>query len=102
VALQSVSLELHVDAVPPRVVVGGELETSTAATFTRRLASILRTHPRIVLDIRAVRFLDSAGLRALFVHRDSLMAVLVDETSPPARALALSGLGMVIPLTRGA
>lgn len=99
---QSVSVELHADSQPPRVVVGGELDTSTVEMFTRRLNAILRIHPRVVLDIRAVRFLDSAGLRALFVHRDNLQAVLVDDTSPPARALALSGLGVVIPLTHGA
>lgn len=93
-----ISVELDAGTVTPRVVVDGELEISTVHNFTQKLTYILGICPRVILDIRRVKFLDSAGLRALFMHRDCIQAVLVEESSAPARALSLSGFGLVLPL----
>jgi len=42
-----------------------ELDASNAAEFKRDIAPILQLHPRLVLDLSKVRFVDSSGLGAM-------------------------------------
>ena len=48
-----------------RLAVVGSLTADCAAEFKRAVAEIAAGHPRIVLDLGAMHYLDSAGLGAL-------------------------------------
>jgi anti-anti-sigma factor len=81
----------------------GELDIHTAGSFLEALESVSATGVhRIVLDGHEVRFVDSAGLRALVMGRERSVAhgiqFVVDEPSAPMRhILELTGLdGMLL------
>ncbi len=42
-----------------------ELDASNTGEFKRDIAPILQAHPRLVLDLAKVRFVDSSGLGAM-------------------------------------
>jgi anti-sigma B factor antagonist len=80
------------------VSVGGELDTYTAPTLLSALDTELeRRPPEMVLDLRGIRFLGSAGL-AVLVHtqqsanaRDIALR-LIATTRPVIRPLEVTGL----------
>jgi anti-anti-sigma regulatory factor len=91
-------VKLCVDGPPPRVAVCGELDVSSVEYFDAELGRILSWYPRIIIDICGLTLLDSAGIRALFVHRDRYQALLVGAGTVPARALSASGMSVGFPL----
>ena len=83
-------------------VVGGELDLATCDDLRRRLQTILLDADTAVLDLSAVTFIDSAGLRMLVQLANALRREgRVLELIPPADAwarkvLAVSQLDRVI------
>ena len=59
---------LQVEVKPDRILVrpAGELDLATADSLERRIVELLRNgSARVVVDLRAVTFIDSSGIRAL-------------------------------------
>lgn len=77
--------------------VRGEVDLAASEEFRNSLTEYARPHQRIVLDLSAVTFMDSCGIRALLQLHNLLVAV--DGTlivrNPSARArdvIALVGI----------
>lgn len=93
-------LTAELQGAPPelRVVLRGELDLHTAPTLRQRLLDAAAAGAeRVVVDCRALEFVDSAGLRALLVARDELrsgsVAVVVADPSPAVgRVLDMTNL----------
>lgn len=64
-ALPNFNVEKSVEAGAVRIVVSGELDLSTAASFEALLVSTKDQHLRASLDLSALEFVDATGLRAL-------------------------------------
>lgn len=90
------------------VQVSGELDLTTAPEFCRALVRSVSpaARVRIVLDLRAVRFCDSTGLRALLGAvrevevRAGSVAIAVAEGGAVDRTLALTGVREFLNVTR--
>jgi len=79
--------------------VDGEVDASNAADVDGRLRALLDNRARaLVVDLTAMRYLDSAGINLLFElgaalrDRQQRLHLVVDPAGPIARMLALSGL----------
>jgi anti-anti-sigma factor len=60
------SSSVHTNGPEVVLTVAGELDVATAPALTALLADAASSgRPRVVVDVRAVTFLDAAGLRAL-------------------------------------
>jgi anti-anti-sigma factor len=86
------------DADGVRVSVEGELAGSSAYTLDSELRRVEATHPaRLLLDLSALAFIDSAGLaRLLAAHRraqrEGRRLIVVQGTGAVRRLLALTAL----------
>ena len=80
------------------VTLSGELDFARAYTFDEQMRRLETQHPRsIVLDLRSLNFLDSAGLgRVLALHRraarDGRRLVVVRGSRAVERLFALAAL----------
>jgi anti-anti-sigma factor len=73
---------------PPRLIVTGEIDLVTSADFERAVAEAAHQHQRLIIDLTGVEFLHSSGIRTLYAHLHSLVAVLVTPDRVVARALS--------------
>jgi anti-anti-sigma factor len=77
----------------------GELDDVAAPTLARRVAAVDRGDGPLALDLGAVRYLGSAGVRALVELAEGLAALgrRVEIAAPPGtiarRVIDLSGVG---------
>ena len=84
--------------------VGGTFDLYGADRFDAEINRILHGHTReILVDLRAVEFMDSIGLRCLVAaHRrafaEKVPLWIVRGGPPVARVLRMTGLDMVLPL----
>jgi anti-anti-sigma factor len=84
-----------------RVALRGELDVAYAYTFDARLREVERRRPRLILiDLRNLHFLDSAGMaRILAAHRrarrENRRVLLTRASRPVQRVLALAALDTV-------
>lgn len=80
----------------PRVVAAGEIDLSNIAEFTRALtdASAGNRGP-ITVDLSAVKYVDSAGINALFDHADEVDRLHVIVHPLLLRVLTISGLSEI-------
>lgn len=100
----ALSIELVEDG-DERVVVriGGEVDTATAEALERELLAVVRARPRhLGLDLTAVDFLDSSGLRALLVVQQAVASRgrqvrVVGSTPMVDRLLEITGLEALFP-----
>lgn len=90
------------------LVLRGELDLSTAGTLEEALREACEAgSSEVVVDLREVDFIDSAGLRAIIVGRDFCAArdcayVLVPSSKPIIRRLfMISGLDEDLPFREG-
>ena len=97
---EPLDLRVDVEGDPPdrRVRVRGELDLHTAGLLqdALRRAAVPGTQ-RLVVDCRAVQFVDSAGLRALLVARheladDDVRVVVADPSPAFERVLQMTNL----------
>lgn len=77
------------------VTVIGEVDLATAPRLRGALEQAADTGNGIRVDLRAVRYLDSAGMAALFEFSSRGMTVRVSPGSIVARVLEISGLANV-------
>jgi anti-sigma B factor antagonist len=85
------------------VSVGGEIDLSTAPAFEEAIAGVLDEHPPVlVIELSAVNFMASAGLRILAATHEKLgeAGQLAVVASHPAvsRTIQLSGLDQLFSL----
>jgi anti-anti-sigma factor len=101
--LRSRARLLHVDICwdgpVATATVTGELDLTTAPHLMQRLLAAAEQHPqRLVLDLRAVAFLDLSGARAILTVREALRGacpVILRNPRPSARkVLAATGLSL--------
>lgn len=74
------------------VAVGGEVDITTAPQLRDALAAAVEAYPRVLLDLTAVTYLDSAGVRALYGFVGLPVEVAVDGEGLLPRVLAITGL----------
>lgn len=83
-------------------VASGELDLTNAQDLERRLETAAPEDARLVLDLNAVGFLDSAVVHVLFrlarVRGKERFAIVVAPGAPSAGTLAIVGLDRVVPL----
>jgi anti-anti-sigma factor len=81
-----------------RLVLGGELDILTAAQFSARVDEIVRRETGgLTVDLRALRFIDSAGLHVLLntqrrLVRSGRALTVCCRPGPVARAIELARL----------
>ncbi|OBK14319.1 STAS domain-containing protein [Mycobacterium asiaticum] len=86
----------------PRVTVTGEIDLSNIDVFTRALAAANGgTRDPITIDLRAVRYLDSAGINALFDHADIIDDLHVIVHPLLVRVLTVSGFSKIARVEAG-
>ena len=72
----------------------GQVDLDNARLLHRALASAARD-PALVVDLREVRYLDSAAVSVLFAHAHKPMRILTRSGSAVARVLQICGLSRV-------
>jgi anti-sigma B factor antagonist len=84
----------------PIVSVSGELDSSNAATLEAAVAPVAATHAeRLVFDLSALRFMDSAGIAVLVGVAAKVKTVQLREPSDAVRrVIELTGLTGVLPI----
>ena len=93
-----VAFELHEDDDGTMLVVRGEIDLSVATRFAQELERVLqRATVPVTVDLAAVGFIDSAGVRELVMAQrrardDGVDLVLRDPSDACRRVLELSGL----------
>jgi anti-anti-sigma factor len=76
----------------PRIVAIGEIDLSNIDVFTSALTvASAGTRDPITIDLGAVRYLDSAGINALFDHADAVDQLRVIVHPLLVRVLTISG-----------
>ena len=78
----------------PVLTVAGEIDMSNAGAFRAALADA-RLDGRLVVDLTAVEYLDTAGLTALFGHADHLEVVATPLLGPVLKVSGLAGIATV-------
>ena len=70
----------------PQCAIRGDIDILTAATFAHTLASFIEVgEPEIELDLSAVEFLDSRGIRELIVARRAGLRIMITAASAAVR-----------------
>ena len=99
-ACLSVGLDTREREGALHVELSGELDISSAAAVESRLLELEDGNPpeRVILDLRAVSFLDSTGLSLLInvdrrLRSEGRRLTVVSGTGAPHRILEISGLG---------
>ncbi len=94
-------MHTRVDATGvPIVSVSGELDSSNAASLEAAVAPLAAAHTeRLVFDLSALRFMDSAGIAVLVGVAAKVKAVHLREPSDAVRrVIELTGLTGVLPI----
>ena len=80
----------------PRVIAEGEIDLSNIDVFTEALtAASAGSRTPITVDLSAVKYLDSAGINALFNHADAVDRLRLIVHPFLMRVLTISGLGEI-------
>ena len=101
------TVEIHERDGVPVVVIGGEIDTSNDAEIGNAIGVQLEPRPSVVLiDLRKVRFLGSAGVRLLLknhLHAQSngTRFVVIADHRAVLRTLAIAQLDQVVELHHG-
>ena len=83
----------------------GEVDSANVADVGARLRRLVTNRSmRLVVDLTATSYLDSAGINLLFAlgeemrGRQQRLALVVTDTSPIARMISLTGLDQSLPV----
>lgn len=90
------------------VVVRGELDLATAPELEAVLMAPLKAGGQVVLDLRALEFMDSTGVRVIVAAHvagqesgGALTLVQTDPAGPVGRVLEISGLDGILDFVEG-
>ena len=97
---------LRVEVRPSRdtvfLVLRGELDLATVGVVASEIATLRHAgFKRLVLDLRALEFMDSTGLALIVREHDAGPFAIVPGDGLPRRVLELTGLLDAIPHVRG-
>jgi anti-anti-sigma factor len=91
----SLNTDRGVDGTP-RVTAAGEIDISNIGVFSEALTTASEgTRGPITVDLSAVKYLDSAGINALFRHADEIDRLHLIVHPFLLRVLTISGLGEI-------
>ncbi|MBY8880082.1 STAS domain-containing protein [Actinacidiphila acidipaludis] len=79
-----------------RLAVSGEIDMSNGYRLAEALAAM---SGRLLLDLTAVEYIDSAGLNVLFAHADRLEVLVAPRLSRVLTVSGLTELATVRPVT---
>lgn len=80
----------------PRLTVTGEIDLSNIHRFIQALNAVtVGARGPITIDLSAVKYLDSAGINALFDHADEVEGLRVIVHPLLVRVLTISGLSAI-------
>ena len=97
----SLTADLGADGTP-RVIAAGEIDLSNINAFTDALETASAgTRGRITVDLSAVKYLDSAGVNALFDHADQVDDLHLIVHPLLIRVLTISGLTKIANVEAG-
>ena len=88
----SLSTHLRPDGTPV-LAASGEIDMSNASAFGAALDQATAGGARLVVDLTAVEYLDSAGLAALFAHVPNLHVIVAPLLST---VITVSGLDELV------
>ena len=93
---------LRIEVIPSRasvfVVLRGELDLSTAPVVSEELAGLREVgFCRLVLDLRALDFMDSTGLSLVVGEHERGDFAMVPGTGQPRQVLEMTGLLNAVP-----
>ncbi len=95
-------LTLNTDHGPngtPRVTATGEIDLSNVAQFKQALnRASAGTRRPITIDLSTIKYLDSAGINALFDHADKVDGLHIIVHPLLVRVLTISGLDKIATL----
>ena len=90
-----------------RIIISGRLDIpGTAEIETRFAAFAAASNLRVVLDLTAVNFLGSIGIRSIIINakavkqRGGRMVLMVGDNAAVAETLESTGLGALIPILK--
>ncbi len=85
-------------AVPPRLTLAGELDSSNVEQLEAAVASVMEAGPeRVVFDLSGLRFMDSAGISVLVRLAGEVQTVEIRDPSPIVRrVIEITGLTSVL------
>jgi anti-sigma B factor antagonist len=99
--LEDGEVELEIQLTPPAeadgvptIALSGELDSSNVGQLEAAVSSILAEHPeRVILDLGALRFMDSAGISVLVSLAAELDTLQIRNPSPIVRrVIEITGL----------
>jgi anti-sigma B factor antagonist len=97
------AVELKIDtgsarAMPPKLALAGELDSSNVQQLEAAVATIVDQAPeRVVLDLSGLRFMDSAGISVLVRLAGEVQTVEIRDPSPIVRrVIEITGLTSVL------
>jgi anti-anti-sigma factor len=90
-------LEQHPDGERVRLAPAGELDLATAGQVGDALSAAAADFKEVVLDLRAVRFMDSSGLRLILLadaesRRDGFSFSLIEGPPAVQRIFSVAGV----------
>jgi anti-sigma B factor antagonist len=92
-------LTLNTDRGPdgtPRVIATGEIDLSNVAHFIQALSTASAgTRRPVTVDLSTVKYMDSAGINALFNHADKVDGLHIIVHPLLIRVLTISGLDKI-------
>lgn len=103
--LEDGAVELQIEATPPAepggastMALAGELDSSNVEQLEAAVTSLLAEHPeRVILDLSALRFMDSAGISVLVRLAGEVDSVQIRDPSPIVRrVIEITGLTGVL------
>ncbi|MFD1148481.1 STAS domain-containing protein [Saccharothrix hoggarensis] len=82
-----------------RLIVTGEIDFATAPLLREAIDNALTSDTTLVIDLRAVTYLDSAGIDVLFEQAERrTIELAVNPRGPVLRILRISGLVQAVPV----
>jgi anti-anti-sigma factor len=97
------NVKVHIDATMVQLAIAGEIDLANAATVEDEvLAAVDNKVTGVVVDLTDLMYIDSSGLRILFLLASRLdvlqitMKVVAPRSSPIRRVVELSGLDALV------
>jgi stage II sporulation protein AA (anti-sigma F factor antagonist) len=97
------NVKVHIDATMVQLAIAGEIDLANAATVEDEvLAAVDNKVTGVVVDLTDLMYIDSSGLRILFLLASRLdvlqitMKVVAPRGSPIRRVVELSGLDALV------